>query len=55
VLTASFGSVVLLGHYHYSIDVLAALFITHGVFQTSCWLIMTRQSHPVEGARHRRD
>ena len=28
VLTAFFGSVVLLGHYHYSIDVLAALFIT---------------------------
>ncbi len=37
-LTAFFGSVVLLGHYHYSIDVLAALFITHGVFQMSCWL-----------------
>src|SRR5258705_4766539 len=37
-LTAFFGSVVLLGHFHYSIDVLAALFITHGVFQTSCWL-----------------
>jgi hypothetical protein len=38
MLTAFFGSVVLLGHYHYSIDVLAALFITHGVFQASCWL-----------------
>ena len=37
-LTAFFGTVVLLGHYHYSIDVLAALFITHGVFQISCWL-----------------
>ena len=37
-LTAYFGAVVLLGHYHYSIDVLAALFITHGVFQVSCWL-----------------
>src|SRR4030081_2922391 len=37
-LTAFFGSIVLLGHYHYSIDVLAALFITHGVFQISCWL-----------------
>ncbi|WFU17672.1 phosphatase PAP2-related protein [Bradyrhizobium sp. CB3481] len=37
-LTGFFGSVVLLGHYHYSIDVLAALFITHGVFQISCWL-----------------
>jgi PAP2 superfamily C-terminal len=37
-LTAFFGAVVLLGHYHYSIDVLAALFITHGVFGMSCWL-----------------
>ena len=37
-LTAFFGAVVLLGHYHYSIDVLAALFITYGVFQMSCWL-----------------
>ncbi|MCP4615364.1 MAG: hypothetical protein GY844_02895 [Bradyrhizobium sp.] len=37
-LTGFFGSIVLLGHYHYSIDVLAALFITHGIFQLSCWL-----------------
>jgi hypothetical protein len=37
-LTAFFATVVLLGHYHYSIDVLAALFIAHGVFQVSCWL-----------------
>jgi hypothetical protein len=37
-LTAFFGSIVLLGHYHYSIDVLAALFITHVIFQMSCWL-----------------
>ena len=37
-LTGFFGTIVLLGHYHYSIDVLAALFITHGVFQVSCWL-----------------
>jgi hypothetical protein len=28
-LTAFFSSIVLLGHYHYSIDVLAALFITY--------------------------
>jgi hypothetical protein len=37
-MTAFFGTIVLLGHYHYSIDVLAALFITHGIFQLACWL-----------------
>jgi hypothetical protein len=37
-LTAFFGAIVLLGHYHYSIDVLAALFITYGVFRLACWL-----------------
>ena len=39
-LTAFFGTIVLLGHYHYSIDVLAALFIAHGVYQMSCWLFV---------------
>jgi hypothetical protein len=36
--TLFFGTIVLLGHYHYSIDVLAAVFITHGIFQLACWL-----------------
>lgn len=36
--TVFFGTVVLLGHYHYTIDVMAALFITHGVFRFSCFL-----------------
>jgi len=36
--TLFFGTIVLVGHYHYSIDVLAALFITNGIFQLSCWL-----------------
>lgn len=35
--TVFFGAIVLLGHYHYSIEVLAALFITHGIFQIACW------------------
>jgi PAP2 superfamily C-terminal len=55
-LTAFFGSVVLLGHYHYSIDVLAALFITHGIFQVSCWLFardytLFRSSENLAGPR----
>ena len=31
-LSLIFGAVVLLGHYHYTIDVLAAFFITFGVY-----------------------
>ena len=58
-LTAFFGAVVLLGHYHYSIDVLAALFITHGVFQISCWLFardytLFRSSENLAGPRPKR-
>jgi hypothetical protein len=58
-LTAFFGSIVLLGHYHYSIDVLAALFITHGVFQVSCWLFsrdytLFRSSENLAGLQSRR-
>src|SRR5689334_19185927 len=58
-LTAFFGAVVLLGHYHYSIDVLAALFITHGVFQVSCWLFsrdytLFRSSENLAGLQSRR-
>ena len=32
------GVVVLLGHVHYSIDVLSAFFITYSVFQLTVWL-----------------
>src|SRR5215510_12074118 len=58
-LTAFFGAIVLLGHYHYSIDVLAALFITHGVFQLSCWLFgrdyaLFRSSENQAGQRPKR-
>ncbi len=37
-LTFFFGAIVLLGHYHYSIDVLAALFITYGIYNMARWL-----------------
>lgn len=33
-----FGMVVLAGHFHYSIDVLAAFFITYGIYHIARWL-----------------
>lgn len=33
-----FGASALLGHYHYSIDVFAAFFITYGIFHIARWL-----------------
>ena len=33
-----FSIIVLLGHLHYTIDVLAAFFITYGIYHTALWL-----------------
>jgi len=38
VWSAVFGVVVLLGHFHYSIDVLSAFFITFTIYQIAKWL-----------------
>ena len=36
-----FGIVVLLGHLHYTIDVLSAFFITYGIVDIAKWLFPT--------------
>ena len=36
--TLYFAAIVLLGHLHYSIDVLAAPFITYGIYHIALWL-----------------
>ena len=33
-----FGIIVLLGHYHYTIDVASAFFITYGIYHLALWL-----------------
>lgn len=37
-LSIFFGIIVLLGHYHYTIDVLSAFFITYGIYHIALWL-----------------
>ncbi len=38
IWSAVFGVVVLLGHLHYSIDVLSAFFITYSIYHIALWL-----------------
>ncbi|PIT87995.1 MAG: hypothetical protein COU29_04270 [Candidatus Magasanikbacteria bacterium CG10_big_fil_rev_8_21_14_0_10_36_32] len=38
IFSLLFGTVVLLGHYHYSIDVFSAFFITYGIYHIAKWL-----------------
>ncbi len=33
-----FGAIALMGHLHYTIDVLSAYFITFSIYQIACWL-----------------
>jgi hypothetical protein len=37
-LSVFFGVIVLLGHLHYTIDVLSAFFITYGIYQMALWI-----------------
>ena len=38
ILSAFFGVVVLMGHLHYTIDVLSAFFIAYGIYHLALWL-----------------
>lgn len=47
----TFGIVVLMGHLHYSIDVLAAFFITYTIFQIAIYLFKKDRSLFVSGLK----
>jgi len=44
-----FGTISLLGHYHYTIDVFAAFFITYGIYQISLNLFKKEYKVFLEG------